>query len=287
MTTAALLRRLLARPQMLIAPGAYDCITSRAIEQAGFDAAYMTGAGTSASFGFPDYGLLTMSEMIANAARIAASLRIPLIADADTGYGNELNVTRAVRDYERCGVAAIHLEDQEFPKKCGHFTGKSVIPAAEYISKIRAAVAARQNPDFIIIARTDALAVIGFDEAIARANAALEAGADIAFVESPRDMDETARVPQLVRGPCLLNIVWRGRSPDIAFAEAEKLGYRLAILPSILFKSVLGASEAVLAQARDIGRHPVPIGDIDVADGARRLGAAEWDAIRAQAIDAP
>lgn len=286
MTPAATLRGLLARPEMLIAPGAYDCITSRAIEQGGFEAAYMTGAGTSASFGFPDYGLLTMSEMVANAARIAASMSIPLIADADTGYGNELNVTRAVREYERCGVAAIHLEDQDFPKKCGHFAGKSVISEAAYISKIRAAVAARRDPDFVIIARTDAVAVVGFDQAIARANAALEAGADIAFVESPRDMDEITRVPQLVKGPCLLNIVWRGRTPDIAFDEAARLGYRIAILPSILFKTVLGASEAVLAQARESGRHPVPIGDIDVADGARRLGAAEWDAIRARATEA-
>src|SRR5262245_4361934 len=211
MTAAARLRQLLRRQQMLLAPGAYDCITARTIAQAGFDAVYMTGAGTAATLGYPDYGLITMSEMADNAGRLASAVAVPVIADADTGYGNELNTTRTVREYERRGVAGLHIEDQGFPKKCGHLDNKAVVPRDEFLAKIRAAAAARNDPDFLIIARTDARAVLGFDEAVARANAALTAGADMAFVEAPQTLEEVAAVPRLVKGPCLLNVVWRGK----------------------------------------------------------------------------
>jgi 2-methylisocitrate lyase-like PEP mutase family enzyme len=231
MTTAARLRQLLRREQMLLAPGAYDCITARTIAHAGFDAVYMTGAGTAATLGYPDYGLLTMSEMAENAGRLAAAVDLPVIADADTGYGNELNATRTVREYERRGVAGLHIEDQGFPKKCGHLDNKVIVPLEDYLAKIRAAVAARQNPDFVIIARTDARAVEGFEAAIARANAALEAGADVAFVEAPQTLEEVLAVPRLVKGPCLLNVVWRGKTPEVDFAAAERAGYKLAIIP--------------------------------------------------------
>src|SRR5256885_13763998 len=173
MTQAARFRELMRRDGMVVAPGAYDCITARLIERAGFEAVYMTGAGTAATLGYPDFGLVTMSEMVANAGRIAAAVELPVIADADTGYGNELNVFRTVREFERSGVAGIHIEDQEFPKKCGHLEGKQVIPREDYIAKIRAAAAARRDQDFMIIARTDSRAVAGFDEAVVRANAAL------------------------------------------------------------------------------------------------------------------
>ena len=163
MTAGRRLRELIRRGEMVIAPGAYDCITARCIAQAGFGAVYMTGAGTAATLGYPDYGLLTMSEMADNAGRIAASVDVPVIADADTGYGNELNATRTIREYERRGVAGLHIEDQGFPKKCGHLDNKVIVPRDEYIAKIRAAVAARRDPDFFIIARTDARAVLGFD----------------------------------------------------------------------------------------------------------------------------
>src|SRR5438270_6788944 len=163
MTQAARLRELLRRDGMVVAPGAYDCITARCIAQAGFDAVYMTGAGTAATLGYPDYGLLTMSEMADNAGRIAASVDLPVIADADTGYGNELNATRTVREYERRGVASLHIEDQGFPKKCGHLENKLIVPRDEFIAKIRAAVAARRDPDLVVIARTDARASLGFD----------------------------------------------------------------------------------------------------------------------------
>src|SRR5215470_4775365 len=202
MTQASRLRTLLRRDGMVVAPGAYDCITARLIEQAGFPAVYMTGAGTAASLGYPDFGLVTMSEMVANARRIAAAVDVPVVADADTGYGNELNVFRTVREFERSGVSGIHIEDQEFRKKCGHLEGKEIISREDYLAKIRAAVAARSDPDFTIIARTDARAVTGFDEAIARANAALTAGADMAFVEAVQTPEELALVPKRVAGPC-------------------------------------------------------------------------------------
>jgi 2-methylisocitrate lyase-like PEP mutase family enzyme len=186
MTQASRFRDLLNQGGMIIAPGAYDCITAKLIEQAGFAAVYMTGAGTAATLGYPDFGLVTMSEMVANAARLVAAVGVPVIADADTGYGNELNVFRTVREFESRGVAGIHIEDQEFPKKCGHLEGKQVIPREDYLAKIRAAVAARRDTNFMIIARTDARAVAGFGEAIARANGALASGADMAFVEAPQ-----------------------------------------------------------------------------------------------------
>src|SRR5947199_1203640 len=161
MTQAARFRELLRRDGMLVAPGAYDCITARLIERAGFDAVYMTGAGTAATLGYPDFGLVTMSEMVANAARIAVAVNLPVIADADTGYGNELNVVRTVREYEAAGVAGIHTEDQGFPKKCGHLDDKEIVPREDWLAKIRAAASARRDRDFLVIARTDARAVLG------------------------------------------------------------------------------------------------------------------------------
>ena len=236
MTQARDFRDLLKRERMVVAPGAYDCITAKLIEQAGFSAVYMTGAGTAATLGYPDFGLVTMSEMVANAGRIAAAVERPVIADADTGYSNELNVFRTVREFEHSGVAGIHIEDQEFPKKCGHLEGKRVIPREDHIAKIRAGAAARRDQDFMIIARTDSRAVAGFDEAIARANAALAAGADMAFVEAPQTQDEVAAVPRLVKGPCLLNVVWGGKTPDLDLREAEAMGYKLAIVPGLLIR---------------------------------------------------
>jgi 2-methylisocitrate lyase-like PEP mutase family enzyme len=279
MHAAAKLRQLLRQEQMLLAPGAYDCITARTIAQAGFSAVYMTGAGTAATLGYPDYGLVTMSEMADNAGRLASAVDVPVIADADTGYGNELNATRTVREYERRGVAGLHIEDQGFPKKCGHLDNKVIVPLDEYLAKVRAAVAARQNPDFVIIARTDARAVLGFEEAIRRANAALEAGADVAFVEAPQTLEEVAAVPRLVKGPCLLNVVWRGKTPDIAFADAQRAGYRLAIVPGLLFKAVIGVCDAMLAQLKAAGQHPVLDTNMTVGDAFRRLGAEQWDAV--------
>jgi 2-methylisocitrate lyase-like PEP mutase family enzyme len=277
-SNAALLRRQLAAPGLVVAPGAYDAIGARLIEQAGFSTAYMTGAGTSAARGFPDFGLLTLSEMVDNAAAMARAIAIPLIADADTGYGNELNVTRTVREYESRGVAGIHIEDQVSPKRCGHLDGKEVIARDAFVSQIRAAVHARHDPDFVIIARTDARAVLGLDEAIWRANAALDAGADIAFVEATQTIDEVADVPKRVSGPCLLNVVPGGRTPLFDLRDAETMGYKLAILPGLMLKATIAAGDAALAHLREFNRPPEA--SASVSQSFRRLGAVEWDDIR-------
>ena len=276
----AVFRERLRADGMITAPGAYDCITARLVEQAGFPAVYMTGAGTAATLGYPDYGLVTMSEMAANAGRLAEATTLPVIADADTGYGNELNVVRTVREYERRGVAGIHIEDQGFPKRCGHLEDKVVIPLGDYSAKIRAAASAKRDPDFLLIARTDSRAVLGFEEAIRRANAALEAGADMAFVEAPQTREEVAAIPRLVGGPCLLNVVWRGKTPDISLDDAQSMGYKVAILPALLFTAVIGVCDAMLEELRRTRRHPVPAADLTPAEAFRRLGAEEWDPLR-------
>ena len=281
MTRAKSFREAMKRG-MVSAPGCYDCITARSIERAGFEAVYMTGAGTAAMLGYPDYGLVTLSEMADNAGRIASAIKLPVIADADTGYGNELNAIRTVREYEKRGVAGIHIEDQGFPKKCGHLEDKTIVSIEDYVAKIRAAVNAKVDPDFLIIARTDSRAVLGFEEAIRRANAAIEAGADMAFVEAPQTLEETQAVPKLVKGPCMLNMVWRGKTPDLSIAEAEKLNYKFMILPGLLSRTVLGACDAVLRDLQAQGRHPAPASDITPQQAFRLAGADEWDRYRAQ-----
>ena len=280
MTQASRFRDLLNQGGMIIAPGAYDCVTAKLIEQAGFAAVYMTGAGTAATLGYPDFGLVTMSEMVANAGRLVAAVGVPVIADADTGCGNELNVFRTVREFESRGVAGIHIEDQEFPKKCGHLEGKQVIPREDYLAKIRAAVAARRDANFMIIARTDARAVVGLDEAIARANGALASGADMAFVEAPQTVEEVTAVPRLVSGPCLLNVVRGGKTPEIDLRHAEAVGYRLAIVPGLLIKSVVGICDKMLSELKATHRHPPPIKEMTVSEMFRRFGADEWDVLR-------
>lgn len=284
-SAAARLRALLDRDGMVTAPGAYDCITAKLIGAAGFDALYMTGSGTAATYGYPDYGLVTMTEMVANAGRIASAVDLPLIADADTGYGNELNVIRTVQEFERMGVAAIHLEDQEFPKKCGHLDDKSVISIDEFAAKIAAAAEARRSRDFVIIARTDARAVTSFDDAIDRSNAALDAGADVVFFEAAQDKVEVARVPELVRGPCLLNQVHRGKTPSVPLAEAEAMGYKITILPTLLFRHVLGACEQILSEIKHDAPLPIPAGNMSPKEAFSRFGSDEWDQLRTKYRD--
>jgi 2-methylisocitrate lyase-like PEP mutase family enzyme len=281
MNSPAKFKEMLRANRLLALPGVYDGITARLSEQRGFKAIYMTGAGTSMSFGFPDFGLLTMNEMAGRAGTIAQSVAIPLIADADTGYGNELNVTRTVRDYERGGVAGLHIEDQVSPKRCGHLDGKEIIPRDEFVSKVRAAVAARRDQDFFIIARTDARAVAGFDDAIGRANAALAAGADMAFVEATESLDEMAAVPKRVNGPCLLNIVRGGKTPDVGLKQVEDMGYRVAILPGLLLGAAIEAFDRTLALLMETNMPPASSdGASLVRDRFRRFGADEWDALR-------
>lgn len=279
MNQAKRLRELLSEEGMVVAPGAFDCLTAKLVEQAGFSAVYMTGAGTAASrVGFPDYGLTTMSEMVDNAGNIVNSITVPLIADADTGFGNELNVIRTVREYERRGVAAMHIEDQGFPKKCGHLDNKEIIPLNSYRAKIRAAASERRNPDFVIIARTDARAVYGLDEAIHRANAALEAGADVAFIEAPQTMEEIRQIPKRVNGPCLLNVVIGGKTPEIDLIEAEALGYKIAILPGLLLTAAIVACDEALSHVKTAHTHPIT--KLSVRQMFQRVGAEEWDELR-------
>ena len=256
MTQAARFRELMRRDGMVVAPGAYDCITARLIERAGYDAVYMTGAGTAATLGYPDFGLVTMSEMVDNARRIATAVGVPVIADADTGYGNELNVVRTVREYEAAGVAGIHIEDQGFPKKCGHLDDKEIVPRADWLAKIRAAAASRRSRDFTVIARTDARAVAGFDEAIGarqrRDRGRRRHGVCRGAADPGRGRQGAATG---ARARACLNVVHGGKTPEIDLAEAERMGYKLAIVPGLLIKNVVGICEKMLART---GRDPPP-----------------------------
>ncbi len=219
------------RPVVL--PGCYDALGARLIEQAGFGAAYMTGFGTSAGLlGRPDVGLLGLHEMVSNARRIVDAVTVPVVADADTGYGNQINVIRTVQEYERAGVAGLHLEDQVLPKKCGHMEGKQVVEHAEMIGKVRAAAAARTDPDLVLIARTDARAPHGLDEAIRRAHGCADAGADVLFVEALEGVDEIERVAAEFAGfPLLFNWAEGGKTPALDYATIAELGFAMIIAP--------------------------------------------------------
>jgi 2-methylisocitrate lyase-like PEP mutase family enzyme len=280
LTKARDFRSKLSENDIIRAPGVYDGITARLAEDAGFPAVYMTGAGTSMSLGYPDFGLVTQTEMVANASVIARTVDVPVIADADTGYGNELNVTRTVREYERAGIAAIHIEDQASPKRCGHLDGKELIPLNEYVAKIRAAAAARHDPNFVIIARTDANAVTGFEDTINRANTALANGADIAFVEAPKTIDEVTAIPKRVKGPCLLNVVTGGITPDLNMADARDMGYRIAILPSLLTSAIMSACDKALADFKSTDMPPNSADLPSVGDRFARFRADYWNEIR-------
>ena len=238
------LREMLSGPEPVLAPGAYDALTARLVEQAGFGAVYMTGFGTSASLlGRPDIGLLTLSEMMDNARRIVQAVEVPVIADADNGYGNPVNVIRTVREYEAAGVSAIHMEDQVMPKKCGHMEGKRVISASEMVEKVRAAVEARGSGDFMIIARTDARAVEGLDGALDRARRYREAGADALFVEAPRGEEEIEAVAGAFPDvPLLFNWVEGGETPPVPLERLKELGFRLVIFP---LSAMLAATRSV------------------------------------------
>ena len=264
------LRELLARPEPLVAPGAYDALSARLIEQAGFDVVYMTGFGSTASLvGRPDVGLLTGTEMVDNARRIAAAVDLPVIADADTGYGNAINVVRTVQAYEQAGVAGIHLEDQVMPKKCGHMSGKVVITADEMVGKIRAAVAARRDPEFLLIARTDAAAVEGLPAALDRARAYAAAGADVLFVEAPTSEDDIERVATELRGvaPLVFNWAEGGRTPPIPLARIAELGFALVLFPIGTLLAATAGIRRLLATLRADGVPSAAMPDLPTFDG--------------------
>ena len=245
------LRTLVEQKQGLVVPGAYDGISARLVQQAGFPAVYMTGYGTAASrLGLPDLGFAGLAEMADHARNLAAVLDVPLIADADTGYGNALNVRRTVQMYEAAGVAALHIEDQVTPKRCGHLSGHQVIPRGEFAGKIRAAVEARTDPDFLVIARTDAISAVDFDEALRRGEAAAKAGADVLFVEAPRDEAQVERVARAFDTPLLYNYAPGGRSPLLPFARLRALGFAIVILPVDTLLVAVQAIRSFLAEAK-------------------------------------
>ena len=252
--TSTRLRKMLEEPGIIVAPGAYDGFSARLIEAAGFHAVYMTGAGTSAShLGQPDLGLATLTEMATHASHLASCVSLPIIADADTGYGNALNVVRTVREYEKAGVAGLHLEDQVAPKKCGHIAGKQVLEAKEFADKIRAAVEYKTDPDLVVIARTDARAVTGLDDAIARANLYREAGADVIFFEAPQSVDEIRRVAREVKAPLLANMVQGGRTPGMKVTELAELGFKIVIFPGVCMRAAVPAMEGALERLKETG----------------------------------
>jgi len=251
--TGPALRARLSRPEILVAPGVHDALAARIAERAGFEALYFTGAGFSYThLGMPDLGLVSLSETVGRVATIAEATRLPLIADGDTGYGNALNVGRTVREFERAGAAAIQLEDQTFPKRCGHLTGKTLIRTEEMVGKIKAAVDARRD-GILVIGRTDARAVEGFEAALERALRYKEAGADILFVEAPESREELAGYGQALPAPAMANMVEGGATPLLPARELEVMGYRLVIFPGAAVRASAAAMVRMMAVLREHG----------------------------------
>jgi 2-methylisocitrate lyase-like PEP mutase family enzyme len=275
MSVRRTLRGLVGKRKGLVVPGAFDGVSARLVERAGFPAVYMTGFGTSASrLGLPDLGYAGLAEMADHARNLAAAVGIPLIADADTGYGNALGVRRTVQAYEAAGVAALHIEDQVAPKRCGHLSAHQVVPLGEFAGKIRAAVEARRDPDLVIIARTDAISAVGFDEALRRGEAAVRAGADVLFVEAPRDEGQVERVSRAFDVPLLYNYAAGGRSPLLPFPQLRALGYAIIILPVDTLLVAAKAMAGFLAElrarddARSLGEQAMSFAEFNALIGA-------------------
>jgi 2-methylisocitrate lyase-like PEP mutase family enzyme len=286
MSRARRLRELLAQG-MVLAPGVYNALFAKIAEQVGFEAVYMTGFGTAARYGYPDVGLVTQTEMLDNLRAICAATTIPVIADADTGYGNALNVRRTVREYERAGAAALHLEDQVFPKKCGFFEGKQVIAREEAVGKIRAALDARSDPDFVIIARTDALATDGWDEVEERAHRYREAGADLVFVDGIRTRDDLETYSRRLAGqgiPCLYNGALVGAE------EAAQMGFRIQILAGLALGVVYASTHEAMRALKESGTTHAVREKYQTADDAgmnELLGLSEAYALERRYAAAP
>lgn len=271
------LRQLIARTGYTMVAGAYDTLTARLVEQAGFEAVYLTGGGYSRASGYPDLGLLTLNENARFIGLTVEAVGIPVIADADTGYGNAINVIRTVREYEKSGVAGFHIEDQVSPKKCGHYEGKEVISRAEMVGKIKAAVDTRQDADMVIIARSDARAVEGLQAAIDRVNAYLEAGADVGFVEAPQTVEELRIVGRSVNGPNLVNVFEGGKTPMLNARELEEMGFRLGIYPSQTHRAAIKAAQKVLKAMKEDGDSRRIEGDLcTFQEREDAVGTAHW-----------
>jgi len=248
------LRELLRQRKAVLLPGAANALAARVIEDIGFKAIYVTGAGVANTFlGVPDIGLLSVTELASHVSAMREAVALPLIIDADTGFGNAINVTRTIQTLERSGANAIQLEDQEFPKRCGHFFGKSVISRAEMMQKIHAAVDARVDSDLVIVARTDAIAVNGFDDAMERAAAYIEAGADMIFVEAPRSREQIAEIPKRLGVPQFINIVAGGLTPMIGLGELEKMGYSMVLYANTALQASIAGMQKVLGHLKAHG----------------------------------
>jgi 2-methylisocitrate lyase-like PEP mutase family enzyme len=283
MTPRRKMRQLIEEEGYIMAPGAHDTLTARLVEEAGFAAVYLTGGGYSRANGYPDLGLLTLGENLRFIAITVEAVTIPVIADADSGYGNALNVIRTVREYEKAGVAAFHLEDQVSPKKCGHYEGKEVVATAEMVGKIHAAVDTRRDPDLVIIARSDARAALGLAAAIDRVNAYLEAGADVGFVEAPQSVEELRIVGHEVRGPALANVFEGGKTPTLGAAALAAMGFRLGIYPSQTQRAAIRAAQRVLRALKEDGdtrRVEALLASFDEREAA--VGTAHWRALEAK-----
>src|SRR5579863_6635543 len=267
------LRDLLAGPEMIVAPFVFDCIQARLAAAAGFEAVYMTGFGTAAARGFPDLGLLTMTEMVANAGAISRSVNVPVICDADTGYGNPLNVWRTVREYEDSGAAALHIEDQVFPKRCGFLAGKQVIAMEEMVPKVRAACDARRDPNFVIIARTDALAINGWEDVARRARAYRAAGADLIFVDGIRTVDDLRRYAAEIGD---LPLLYNGSLLPVA--ELARHGFKLTIHTGTLMAAYVGFRDA-LRELKETGVLDIPITGHLFRELIETLGVPEMEAL--------
>jgi 2-methylisocitrate lyase-like PEP mutase family enzyme len=247
MNSRQVLKQLFKRDRLLVAPGCFDGLSARLVEEAGFEAAYLSGGAVARSMGIPDIGLVTMSEVIERAAQVVSAIKIPVVADADTGYGNAVNLVRSVKEFERTGVAAIHIEDQITPKRCGHLDGKEVIPMAEMEKKLEAALASRSDPDFCIIARTDARGVHGLEDAIQRGRTFAKLGVDAVFVEAPQSEAELEEIPRaLPNVPLLVNVFKGGKTPMLPMERLQQMGYRIAIYPSETQRAALHAMRQAL-----------------------------------------
>jgi 2-methylisocitrate lyase-like PEP mutase family enzyme len=272
------LRERLRAPGLLVAPGVFDGLSARIAAEAGFEALYASGGAIARSAGLPDLGLLSLTEVVSRVREITDAAGLPVIADADAGYGNALSVVRTVVEFERAGVAALHLEDQVTPKKCGHYAGKQLVSADEFVGKLRAALDARRDPDLVIIARTDARAVLGLEAAIERANRYAEAGADVLFVEAPESEEELERIARAVAAPLLVNMFAGGRTPLVAPARLEALGYRIMIVPSDLQRAAIAAMQEAAALVRATGT-ATGMGDrlASFAERDRLVALAAWE----------
>lgn len=277
MTAPQQLRNLLQSEDILIAPGVFDGLSARLVDQTHFKVVYASGGAIARSAGYPDLGLLSFTEVIERIGQIVDATALPVIADADTGFGNALNVYRTVKSFERAGVAAIHLEDQNFPKRCGHLNDKKLITPSEMVQKIKAAVKARANSDLVLIARTDAIAVEGLEGAIQRAKAYALAGADVLFIEAPETIEHIERIAKEIDTPKLINMFYGGKTPLVPIDQLKLWGYRIVIIPSDLQRAAIHAMQKTLNTIREYGNSEKMSKELtSFQDREKIIGTDQW-----------